>query len=268
MLIEKIAQTLGLRPDELRRKNLLKMGQTTATGQILKYSVSALETFEDVLNRSAYDSRYESYRKQNRPILARLEENQYPRSKPEDMLRGIGVSAFQHGAGFTGTGENKIKGKIRVELKPDGRLTIYSASTEMGQGEATIMPTIMARALGINRNQVKLAEVNTDVVPDSGPTVASRTTMIVGSLLVDAANEIINDMSVFLINKYERLLEYQDGCFNSKTKKGITYAHSVAFNPSVVDIRTSTFSPGLKSSRLLLTKIFLSSLPGSSSSLP
>jgi CO/xanthine dehydrogenase Mo-binding subunit len=219
MLIEKIAQTLGIRPDEVRRKNLLKMGQTTATGQILKYSVSAAETFEDVLNRSKYKPKYDSYRKQNQPILARLAKNKYPRSKPDDILRGIGVSAFQHGAGFTGTGENKIKGKIKVELKPDGQLTIYSASTEMGQGEQTIMPTILAQALGIDRNRINLAEVNTDIVPDSGPTVASRTTMIVGSLLVDAANEIINNMSIFLNKKYERSFDYQNGHFISNSKK-------------------------------------------------
>ena len=67
-------------------------------------------------------------------------------------------------------------------MKSDGNLVISCASTEMGQGKQTVMPAILADSLGVDRRMVQVAEVNTDLVPDSGPTVASRTTMIVGSL--------------------------------------------------------------------------------------
>jgi len=213
MLIEKIAATLGMRPDEVRSKNLLRQGQTTATGQILKYSVSAVETFEDVITRSKYAGKYEKYLRQNAPILKRLAEKKYPRANSDEMLRGIGVAAFQHGAGFTGTGENKIKGKIKVQLKSDGQLIIYCAATEMGQGEQTVIPTILSRTLGIDRDLVQVAEVNTDLVPDSGPTVASRTTMIIGSLLVDAAGEIVKKMQQRLKREYGNSFTFKDGHF-------------------------------------------------------
>jgi CO/xanthine dehydrogenase Mo-binding subunit len=213
MLIEKIAATLGIRPDEVRRKNLLRQGQRTATGQILRYSVSALDTFEDVITRSDYVNKYEKFQKHNQPILDLLVEKKYSRLKQGQRLRGIGLSAFQHGAGFTGTGENKIKGKIRIQLTGEGRLIIYSASTEMGQGEQTVIPSLLFRALGIDRQLVQLAEVNTDSVPDSGPTVASRTTMIVGSLLIDAAAEIIKKMKQRLKREFNCSFEYKDGIF-------------------------------------------------------
>jgi CO/xanthine dehydrogenase Mo-binding subunit len=227
MLIEKIAATLGIRPDEVRRKNLLREGQCTATGQILKYSVSAMETFEDVITRSDYVNKYEKYHQHNQPILDLLVEKKYARLKKGQMLQGIGLSTSQHGAGFTGTGENKIKGKIRIKLTPEGRLIIYSASTEMGQGEQTVIPSILSRALGIDRQLVQLAEVNTDNVPDSGPTVASRTTMIVGSLLIDAAAEIIKKMKQRLKREYNSSFEFKNGTFIAKGRE-ISFKKSAA----------------------------------------
>ena len=132
---------------------------------------------------------------------------------------GIGISASPHGAGFTGTGENKIQGKIRVEILPDGKIKIYCAATEMGQGEETAIRTIMAKALGIERDMVLLSEVNTDMVPDSGPTVASRTTMIVGSLLIDAAQEIVKKIKADLSKRRKLKFSYRNGFFRHEAEK-------------------------------------------------
>jgi len=63
MLMEQIAAELNLSPKAVRQINLIREGQTTATGQVLRYSVSSLETFEDVLARSDYDTKYEIYKK-------------------------------------------------------------------------------------------------------------------------------------------------------------------------------------------------------------
>lgn len=131
------------------------------------------------------------------------------------MLRGIGISAFLHGAGFTGTGENKIKGRVIVRIGNDGGLTILSGSTEMGQGEQTVMRTILAQALKIDRTDIHLADVNTDLVPDSGPTVASRTTMVVGSLLVEAAQDIIKTLQERLRIDRGREYQFEKGFFSA-----------------------------------------------------
>jgi CO/xanthine dehydrogenase Mo-binding subunit len=213
MLMEKIAQVLNLPPHEIRRINLIEQGQTTATEQILKYSVSAKQTFENVLIESDFERKVSQYAKLNQLILSKLSQGKYPKENENDVLKGIGICAFQHGAGFTGTGENKIQGKIRVELTEKGQPIIYSAQTEMGQGEQTAFKNILSEALSIDRDLVLLSEVNTDLVPNSGPTVASRSTMVVGSLLIKAAQEIINQLSEQLKCDFGINFEYRQGYF-------------------------------------------------------
>ncbi len=215
MLMEKIAQDLDLSPAAVRRKNLIRKGQKTATGQVLKYSVSAKETFSDVIKRSGYTQKVREFRRQNAPILQRLKRRQYPRKQPGDCLRGIGLSVSLHGSGFTGTGENKIQGRIKIELRRDGKVMIYTAATEMGQGEQTVLRNILAKTLGIDREEVQLAEVNTDLVPDSGPTVASRTTMIIGSLLIEAGKDLLRNLKQRLGEKTGSSVRYSRGLFRN-----------------------------------------------------
>jgi len=213
MLMEKIACVLDLSPKKVREINLISKGQETATGQILKYSVSSQEVFEDVISRSDFDNKYRQYKEWNHPILEKLIEDRFPKNKNGGVLKGIGISASVHGAGFTGVGENKIKGVVRLELEQDGAITVYSAQTEMGQGQQTAFQKILSEALHIKRKQIKIAEVNTDVVPDSGPTVASRSTMVVGSLLVEAAKEIVEKLKLKLKNDFGVEFQYRQGYF-------------------------------------------------------
>ena len=215
MLMEKIALDLKLSPARVREVNLISEGQTTATDQLLRYSVSARETFQDVVARADYHRKYAQYKRDNAPLLDRLRRGVFPKAHSSDVLRGIGVSSWLHGAGFTGTGENRITGTVRVGLSDEGRPVVYAASTEMGQGEQTAFRLILGDALGIDPAQVIVAEPNTDLVPDSGPTVASRTTMIVGSLLVDAATDLIERLRMRLEESGEGDCRYEKGVFRS-----------------------------------------------------
>src|SRR5260370_35178321 len=92
-----------------------------------------------------------------------------------------------HGAGFTGSGERYLQSIAGVEATAEGRVRILVSSTELGQGTNTILAQIAAEALGINYNCVDLAQPDTSEVPNSGPTVASRTCMVVGKLVESAA---------------------------------------------------------------------------------
>ncbi|MDW7679679.1 MAG: xanthine dehydrogenase family protein molybdopterin-binding subunit [bacterium] len=236
MLIEKIALKLNLPTVQVRKQNLIRPGQHTPTGQVLTESVSAHETFDDVVQQSQYAHKYEIYRKQNRPILERLRRGQFPKAHSSDRLLGIGISSSVHGAGFTGTGENVIKGKIRVEIEKDGMVVIYSAQTEMGQGLQTAFRKILAESLQIDISEVKLGDVNTDNVPNSGPTVASRSTMVIGSLLTDAAQEIINRLKAQLKQSYGVEFEYRDGIFHGGGTKTIPFCKAAAeYAPLVVE---------------------------------
>jgi CO/xanthine dehydrogenase Mo-binding subunit len=60
----------------------------------------------------------------------------------------------------------------------------------MGQGTKTIFPQLVAAELGLSEDAVDLAAVDTSLVPNSGPTVASRTAMVVGGLVIQAARRL------------------------------------------------------------------------------
>ena len=94
-----------------------------------------------------------------------------------------------HGAGFTGSGERYLQSVVELEATRDGGVCVLSSMTEMGQGTNTILTQIAAEALGINYDQVEVCRPDTALVPNSGPTVASRTSMVVGKLVERAAHD-------------------------------------------------------------------------------
>lgn len=172
--MDKVAKTLGLDPMDLKRLNLYREGDETATGQLLKESVGGEACVEKAIQDSDYYTRRQAYAQ---PQTGR-------------KRKGIGASVFFHGAGFTGSGEARLKGKVQVDLMPGGRLVVRSGSTDIGQGTETIFAQMAADAAGIPMELVTVHPVDTDSVPDSGPTVASRTCMVVGSIVAKASAQI------------------------------------------------------------------------------
>ena len=166
--VEKIAFELGLDPLAVRRRNALVVGDVLPTGQVLTESVSALPVLDAVAARSGYAAKRAALPSGGR------------------KRRGIGVSLALHGAGFTGSGEAKLKSRAGVELTATGA-RVLSASTDIGQGTITIFSQLAAEALGLPLSAVEVAANDTSRVPDSGPTVASRTTMVVGGTVMRAA---------------------------------------------------------------------------------
>ncbi|HEU4387807.1 MAG TPA: molybdopterin cofactor-binding domain-containing protein, partial [Blastocatellia bacterium] len=184
MQIEKIAATLGLDPLEIRRINMLRDGDLTATGQRLTWSVGSADVLNAAVERSGYSER-------------RRDKRALGTSGGEQKVYGIGLSFFFHGAGFTGSGEAKMEAKAGVEVTGDGRVRILTGSTEIGQGTSTIFCQIVGDELGVNLEDVELEEPNTSRVPDSGPTVASRTCMVVGRVVQLAAREVKDKLMRF-----------------------------------------------------------------------
>ena len=186
--IGRIADALGISPLEIRRRNLYREGDETPTGQILRESVAA----EEVLERAAEAAEFEGVRaRTERARARRAGSGAVPgsplRTGPDRTASGIGLALAWHGAGFTGSGEVKLASVASIELGADGRIRILTGSTEMGQGTKTIFPQLVAAELGLAVDDVDIAPQDTALVPDSGPTVASRTAMVVGGLLIKAA---------------------------------------------------------------------------------
>jgi CO/xanthine dehydrogenase Mo-binding subunit len=166
--MDRIAEQIGIDPVRLRELNLLRPGDRTATGQRLGQDCSARQVLHEAVKRTDFKRRRRALRGTN---------------------RGIGLSLFFHGSGFTGGGEVKLASKASLALTERG-VRILVASTEIGQGTRTMHAQIVADTLGIPYDLVEVNVADTAEVPDSGPTVASRTCMVVGRILQRCASEM------------------------------------------------------------------------------
>jgi len=174
--IDRVAEAVGITPEELRRRNFIHQGETLAVSQVVREKVNMEKLMARAFELSDYHAKRERFRSENAGSGA--------------IKRGIGFAAFLHGAGFTGSGEEYLASEAAMEATPEGRVRVLAGSTEMGQGTNTIFTQIAAEALEIPAEQIEIVQPDTAHVPNSGPTVASRTTMIVGKLVESAAKSI------------------------------------------------------------------------------
>lgn len=175
--MERIADATGIDAVTLRRRNLIRSGSELATGQVLKDSVGASAVLESTLARSGYEEKRAAYTRWNR-------------SRKRRTWRGIGIAVVHHGSGFTGNGEVTLASRAAVTLTREGDVRVDAASTEIGQGTISMFAQIAAETLGIPYEWVDVAQPDTARVPNSGPTVASRTCMVVGGLVRDACMDL------------------------------------------------------------------------------
>ncbi|TMQ47993.1 MAG: xanthine dehydrogenase family protein [Candidatus Eisenbacteria bacterium] len=213
--MDRIAAALGLDPLELRRRNAYRLGDVTPTGQVLRESVGALEALETAARRARWAERRARHERENRDNEARerpaglggaaagrrrgetSRNGAGPRANGRRLRRGIGLALAYHGAGFTGSGEVKLGSIAALDLSHDGRPRILSASTEIGQGTTTMFAQLVAETLGVPADFVAVETPDTGLVPDSGPTVASRTCMVVGGLLEKCARAMRERLELF-----------------------------------------------------------------------
>jgi CO/xanthine dehydrogenase Mo-binding subunit len=126
----------------------------------------------------------------------RREEHVRFNNARDDKRRGIGIATFFHGAGFTGAGEVYLDSEVHVAGLPDGRVEVRTSNVEMGQGALTVFTQVAADFLGCAPDQIVVAPPDTSRVPNSGPTVASRTTMIVGHLIERACADLLEQVGL------------------------------------------------------------------------
>jgi CO/xanthine dehydrogenase Mo-binding subunit len=170
--MDRIAAVVGISPVEVRRRNLLKAGHTTATGQVIHEPIDLNQLLERGLALSDYSAKKERFQKENSSTIRK---------------KGVGIATFLHGAGFTGSGERYLASVVGIEGCADGRVRVLVSSTEFGQGTKTVLCQIAAEELHLPYEAVEIAQPDTEQVPNSGPTVASRTVMVVGKLVQSAA---------------------------------------------------------------------------------
>jgi CO/xanthine dehydrogenase Mo-binding subunit len=173
--LDRVASAVGLAPEELRRRNFIREGQALAVSQVIHEKVDMGRLLDRALDLSGYYAKRKRFQEENLRSA---------------IKRGIGFAAFLHGAGFTGSGEEYLASEVALEATREGRVRVLAGSTEMGQGTNTIFAQIAAETLGLDYEQIEILQPDTAVVPNSGPTVASRTAMIVGKLVESAARAV------------------------------------------------------------------------------
>jgi CO/xanthine dehydrogenase Mo-binding subunit len=168
-----LAERLVIDPLALRRLNALRPGDDTITGHRLTTSVGFAEVLDKVAKASQWEAKRDAFL-----------------SDTGSVRRGIGVAACYYGVGLGALGKHLNPAGASVVVAADGSVTVAVGTTEIGQGMVTVLSQITAEALGCPFEVVKVMDPDTSRVPDSGPTVASRTTVMSGNAIRDAAAKI------------------------------------------------------------------------------
>jgi CO/xanthine dehydrogenase Mo-binding subunit len=203
--MDRVAAAVGLAPDELRRRNFIQTGQTSAVGQVMRDPIDMNALLDRALALSDYHAKRARF----------AEINQSSR-----VRKGIGLASFMHGAGFTGSGEDHLASVVALEADAGGRVRVLSSNTEIGQGTNTIFAQIASDALGIPEDQIDVVQPDTAIVPNSGPTVASRTCMVVGKLVEIAARDLRRQLEAAGLPESFTVEDFRRACATSVEESG------------------------------------------------
>ena len=176
-MVDELADKLGIDPIQIRLRNGLKLGSQTATGQVLEESVG----YEETVLKGMKACSWELKRAANRRVSP-------------SRRRGIGVSTMFYGVSLGAKGWFLDGSAASVQVHQDGSVSVAIGGTEMGQGAQTVIAQMAAESLGLPLERIKILPTDTGMVPDSGPTVASRTTVFSGNATLDALQQIKNKL--------------------------------------------------------------------------
>lgn len=215
--MDAIAARIGMAPHELRLQVHARPGDVTPTGQVLTGENGSTACLKLALQRSDFAKKL---KQSSRGKLR----------KGQKKFHGVGLAFFAHGAAFTGDGEAKFKAKGRMELAllADGKpgVNIRVSSTEMGQGVHTVFTQIAADALSLTPARIRFPMADTGLVPNSGPTVASRTTMVVGNVVHRASLDLKTQLEAFASLRFFKgaTAELRNSMLLAKGRKPLAFA--------------------------------------------
>ncbi|HET9665796.1 MAG TPA: molybdopterin cofactor-binding domain-containing protein, partial [Desertimonas sp.] len=165
-LVDDIAERLGIDRLEIRLRNALRAGSTTATGQVLEASAGLAPCLEAL--RPGWDEALDDAQR----------SNEMAAMSGSPLRRGVGIGAMWYGIGNTSLPNPST---IRIGLRRDGRYTLFSGAQDIGQGSSTVLSQIAADALDVELGAIDLVTGDTDRTADAGKTSASRQTFVSGN---------------------------------------------------------------------------------------
>ncbi len=170
-LVDELCRKLSIDPIAFRLANVLETDVAMVTGQVLRDGVgmkACLNALQAPFDRA-------------RNLAARANEAAGP------MRRGVGIAAMFYGCGNTAMSNPST---IRLGLCADGRIVLHQGAVDAGQGSNTVIPQIVADALGVPVDQIEILEADTAVTADCGRTSASRQTFVTGNAALRAAKSL------------------------------------------------------------------------------
>ncbi|HPE69350.1 MAG TPA: xanthine dehydrogenase family protein molybdopterin-binding subunit [Thermotogota bacterium] len=182
-MMDMAAEKLGMDPLEFRLRNVLQPGATTSTGHRMDASCVARQTLEMARELSDWNR-----------LQARVQE--FNRNH-QHVRQGIGLSHIHYGVSLGAMGRHLDASGAFVQVFKDGTVSLQIGGTEMGQGAKTTMAILAAEILGQKVQKVRMNQTDTAFLPDSGPTVASRTTIFSGNAVVRAAQQVASKMKQY-----------------------------------------------------------------------
>jgi CO/xanthine dehydrogenase Mo-binding subunit len=162
--MDSLAGRLGLDRFEFRMKNLLRSGETFATGEVM-HDVHFVECLEAAARKMGWE------RPLDQPAGARFR-------------RGRGLAVMVKSTPATS------RSQCRVVLNDEGCLTIYTSTTDMGQGAHTVLAQIASQNLGLPMDKITVTGPDTDTTPYDTTTSASRSTNMMGGALLAGTREL------------------------------------------------------------------------------
>lgn len=219
-LMNEIADIVGISPLEIRRKNSVKQGSVTATGQKLsEHTVSILQVIDEATKKAGYQKKIEEYKTLNKTT--------------ERFKHGIGLSCSFRGCSLGAEGTDTSSAIVSVQA--DGSVYIMTGVTENGQGLQTSFCQIVSEILGISQESIVFHRPQTLAIADGGPTVASRGTLVGGNATIDAAHivkerifsVIKDDLQVSTLEE----TEWKDGYISRKSP--FSDIHPIRFEDAV-----------------------------------
>ncbi|HSV21657.1 MAG TPA: xanthine dehydrogenase family protein molybdopterin-binding subunit [Xanthobacteraceae bacterium] len=139
----------------------------------------------------------------------------------EGRYHGVGVACFIEGGG-SGPREH-----ARMEVEPDGTVAVYVGSSAVGQGVETIMGQIAADALHVPMSRVRVLHASTTYLRDGVGSFGSRATVMGGSAIVDAANNLLDALRAAAATQLDvppQELRLGDGIVQTGDGRGVTWA--------------------------------------------
>ncbi|MCK5196987.1 MAG: xanthine dehydrogenase family protein [Spirochaetales bacterium] len=229
MHMSHIADELGIPAADFKRKHFIKTNDITITNAKMHDDVKLEEMFSKIDEMSDYSAKVIKFA--NEPV------------------KGIGIAFVNHGGGFTGNGEQAIiKGVVKMKRLENGKAGLYVSVVEMGQGLQTTLRKIASKELGLDYLDIVYDNPDTDEVPDSGPTCASRSVMVVGFLVQECAKKLKAKWDEGVGAEAEHVYKHPDEfVWEQETLQGDAYPSygwginvvEVEFDPVTYEVKTN-----------------------------